>query len=107
MDTFIQWLQATPLSLWINQSTWIWPACETLHFIGLSLLHGVTGFFDLRLIDFFKRVPVAAAKDLMPLALFGFAINAATGVVFLIGLPGQYLHNRIWWFKAGFLLLAG
>ena len=107
METLIQWLQATPMSLWINQSTWVWPLCETLHFIGLSLLVGVTGFFDLRLIGFFKRVPIAAAKDLMPLALIGFAINAATGVVFLIGLPGQYLHNRIWWFKAGFILLAG
>ena len=107
METLIQWLQATPLSLWINQSTWVWPLCETLHFIGLSLLIGVTGFFDLRLIGFFNRVPVAAAKDLMPLALVGFAINAATGVVFLIGLPGQYVHNRVWWFKAGFILLAG
>ena len=107
METFVQWLQATPLSLWINQSTWIWPLCETLHFIGLSLLLGVTGFFDLRLIGFFKRIPIAAAKDLMPLALIGFAINAATGVVFLIGLPGQYVHNRVWWFKVGFILLAG
>ena len=69
--------QATPLSLWINQSTWIWPLCETLHFIGLSLLLGITGFFDLRLMGFFKRVPVAAARDLMPLALAGFAMNAA------------------------------
>jgi len=107
LDAFVQWLQGTPLSLWINQSTWVWPLCETLHFIGLSLLLGVTGFFDLRLIGFFKRVSVAAAKDLMPLALIGFGINAATGVVFLIGLPGQYVHNRIWWFKVGFILLAG
>lgn len=107
MENLIQWLQATPLSLWINQSTWVWPLCETLHFIGLSLLLGVAGFFDLRLIGFFKRVPLAAAKELMPLALVGFAINAATGAVFLIGLPGQYVHNRIWWFKAGFILLAG
>jgi hypothetical protein len=107
LDPFVQWLQGTPLSLWINQSTWAWPLCETLHFIGLSLLLGVTGFFDLRLIGFFKRVPVAAAKDLMPLAVIGFAINAATGVVFLIGLPGQYVHNRIWWFKVGFIVLAG
>ena len=107
MEMFIQWLEATPLSLWINQSTWVWPLCETLHFVGLSLLLGVTGFFDLRLIGFFKRVPVAAAKELMPLALTGFAINAATGMVFLIGLPGQYVHNRIWWYKAAFILLAG
>jgi len=107
LDPLVQWLQATQLSLWINQSTWVWPLCETLHFIGLSLLLGVTGFFDLRLIGFFKRVSVAAAKDLMPLALIGFAINAATGAVFLIGLPGQYVHNRVWWFKLGFILLAG
>ena len=27
--------------------------------------------------------------------------------MFLIGLPGQYAHNRIWWFKVGFIMLAG
>jgi hypothetical protein len=105
--TFIHWIETTPLSVWINQSTWIWPFCETLHFIGLSLLLGATGFFDLRLMGFFKRVSISAAKELMPLALVGFAINAITGVVFLIGLPAQYAHNRIWWFKVGFIVLAG
>ncbi len=107
MDSLVQWLQATPVSVWINQSTWIWPLCETLHFIGLSLLLGVTGFFDLRLMGFFRRVSVAAARDLMPLALVGFAINLLTGVVFLTGLPGQYAHNPLWWFKVGFIMLAG
>ena len=52
---FVQWLRATSVSQWINQSTWIWPFCESLHFIGLSLLLGVTGFFDLRLMGFFRR----------------------------------------------------
>ena len=107
MEAFVQWLQATPVSVWINQSTWIWPLCETLHFIGLSLLLGVTGFFDLRLMGFFRRVSVAAARDLMPLALVGFAINLITGMVFLTGLPGQYAHNPLWWFKVGFIMLAG
>ena len=105
--TFIHWVETTPLSVWINQSTWVWPFCETLHFIGLSLLLGATGFFDLRLMGFFRRVSISAAKELMPLALIGFAINAATGIVFLIGLPAQYANNRIWWFKVGFIALAG
>ena len=107
LDPLAQWLQATAVSSWINQSTWVWPLCETLHFMGLSLLLGVTGFFDLRLIGFFKRVSVAAAKDLMPLAVLGFGINAGTGLVFLVGLPAQYVHNRVWWFKVGFILVAG
>lgn len=107
LTAFAQWLGASPASTLINQSTWIWPLCETLHFIGLSLVLGITGFFDLRLMGFFRQVPIAAARDLMPLALAGFALNATTGLVFLIGLPNQYVHNRIWWFKVGFLMLAG
>ena len=104
---FAQWLHATPASNWINSSRWLWPLCESLHFMGLSLLIGITGFFDLRLMGFFRRVSIAAARDLMPFALAGFAINVATGVVFLIGLPEQYVNNRVWWFKVGFLVLAG
>lgn len=107
LTVFVQWLRATPASEWINSSTWIWPLCESLHFMGLSLLVGITGFLDLRLMGFFRRVSVAAARDLMPFALAGFAINVATGLVFLTGLPEQYAHNPVWWYKVGFLLLAG
>lgn len=104
---FAQWLRATPASDWINSSRWIWPLCESLHFMGLSLLVGITGFFDLRLMGFFKRVSISAARDLMPYALAGFAINLITGLVFLTGLPEQYAGNPVWWSKVGFLMLAG
>ena len=107
MDVFVHWLRATPASEWINSSRWIWPLCESLHFMGLSLLVGITGFFDLRLMGFFKRVSIAAARDLMPYALVGFAINIVTGLVFLTGLPEQYARNPVWWYKVGFLMLAG
>ena len=107
MDVFVHWLRATPASEWINSSRWIWPLCESLHFMGLSLLVGITGFFDLRLMGFFKRVSIGAARDLMPYALVGFAINIVTGLVFLTGLPEQYARNPVWWYKVGFLMLAG
>jgi hypothetical protein len=107
MDAFVHWVRATALSNTINSTIWIWPLCETIHFIGLSLVIGCVGFFDLRLMGFFKRVPVSAARGLMPFAIVGFILNLATGLVFLIGLPEQYAHNRAWWFKVGFLGLAG
>ncbi|MDP2319080.1 MAG: hypothetical protein Q8O42_07065 [Acidobacteriota bacterium] len=28
-------------------------------------------------------------------------------MVFLIGPPEQYVNNRVWWFKAGFPVVAG
>ena len=107
ITTLVEWLKASSASAWINERTWVWPLAEILHFIGLSLLVGATGFFDLRLMGFFRRVSIMAAKALMPLALIGFAINVLTGVVFLVGLPEQYAHNRMFWWKVAFIAVAG
>ena len=107
LDTLVHSIRATPLSNWINSTTWIWPLCESVHFIGLSLLLGIVGFFDLRLMGAFKRVSVSAARGLMPVAIVGFLLNLASGFIFLMGLPEQYAHNRMWWFKVAFLVVAG
>ena len=107
MDGFVSWLESTAVSRGIVHNRWIWPLCEIIHFIGLTLVIGIAGFFDLRLMGFMKRVPVAAARDLMPLAMAGFLLNLATGATFFIGTPHQYVDNVAWWAKMFFLLLAG
>ena len=107
MDSLVVWLQATALSKAIVFNLWIWPIAETLHFIGLTLLLGIVGFFDLRLLGFFRRISLAGAHDLVPVALGGFALNLVTGIIFLIGHPEQYVHNIAWWWKVGCLFVAG
>lgn len=107
MDSLVAWLQATALSKAIVLNLWIWPIAETVHFIGLTLLLGIVGFFDLRLMGFFRRVSLVGAHDLVPVALGGFALNLITGVIFLIGHPEQYAHNVAWWWKVGCLFVAG
>lgn len=107
MDALVQWLHSTALSAAIGHYRWIWPICETIHFVGLALVLGTAGLFDLRLMGFLKGVPVGAAKALMPFAALGFLLNLTTGAIFFIGLPEQYVHNNAWWAKVGFLVLAG
>jgi hypothetical protein len=107
MYGFVAWVESTALSRAIVQYPWIWPFCEIVHFVGLSLVIGIAGFFDLRLMGFMKRVPVAAARDLMPLAIAGFVMNLATGATFFIGKPDQYVDNIAWWAKVFCLVLAG
>jgi hypothetical protein len=107
MDELTAWLQATTLSRVIVDSVWVWPLAETIHFVGLALVLGFAGFFDLRLIGCFRGVPMAAARSLMRFALAGFALNLGTGAVFLIGHPEQYVHNVAWWAKVGCLAAAG
>ena len=108
VETFARHLQNTSVSLFLqSQSAWLGPLSETLHFIGLALLIGATGFFDLRLLGFMKRVPLTVARQFMPLALCGFALNLTTGILFFVAQPYQYVVNWAWWGKVAFLLVAG
>lgn len=107
MDAFVQWLQATALSQTIVGRTWIWPLAETIHFVGLALVIGIAGFFDLRLMGWFRGASVRAVRELMPFAMFGFVLNLTTGLIFFIGHPEQYVHNISWWLKVTFLGIAG
>jgi hypothetical protein len=102
-----RWLASTALSRLVRESPWIWPICESIHFIGLSALIGSVGLFDLRLLGVARRLPPAALHALIPIGLIGFAINAITGIFFLAGTPDQYLFNPAFRFKVVFILLAG
>ena len=67
MQAFAVWLAATRYSAFVNGHQWVWPACETLHFIGLALLIGNVGLLDLRLLGFEKGLPFIVAEPLRPL----------------------------------------
>ena len=107
MDAFVAWLQSTSLSHAIVFQTWVWPAAETIHFIGLALVLGIVGLLDLRLMGFFPAVPIAAYREMVPYALIGFTLNIVSGFIFLIGHPEQYVHNISWWLKVASLVIAG
>ena len=84
-----------------------WSTCETLHFFGLSLLVGMIGTFDLRLVGVAKRVPIAALHKVIPWGIAGYVINVLTGAMFLITEPDQYIFNPAFHFKLLFMALAG
>lgn len=89
------------------RTAWAWPTMESLHFLGLCLLIGCIGTFDLRLLGVAKRVPIAAVHRLVPFGILGFAINIATGVLFVMTEPDQYIYNSSFHFKLLFMTIAG
>jgi hypothetical protein len=100
-------LENTELARTIRQSVWMWPVFESLHFLGMSVLIGTVGLFDLRLLGFARGVPYAAFHRLIPLGITGFALNAITGVCFLTAFPDQYLFNAAFQIKVGLFAVAG
>jgi hypothetical protein len=111
MSTIIllsKWLAATKLSWAVRGGVpWIWPVCESLHFIGLCMLVGVIGVMDLRLLGRLKGVPIGALERLVPWAIAGFSLCAITGFLFYTGASDQYYSNGPFWAKMAFILLAG
>lgn len=112
MATFQIWLvhalsTVSPGVAAFMRSHWGWPVAESLHFIGLCLLLGAIGVFDLRLLGVAKRIPIVALHKLIPWGLGGFAINVITGSMFLMTEPDQYVYNPSFHFKLLFMAAAG
>jgi hypothetical protein len=89
------------------RTAWGWPIAESIHFLGLCLLIGCIGTFDLRLLGVAKRVPIAAMHRLIPWGILGFVINASSGLMFLLTEPDQYIYNPSFHFKFLFIAIAG
>ena len=107
LDALEVWIKATSLSHVMTHAQWAWPFSESMHFIGLCLLIGTVGVFDLRMIGLLKRLPLAALHALIPWGVLGYAINVLTGLSFLAGYPDQYIHNPAFQIKILFMIVAG
>jgi len=84
-----------------------WPMLESLHFIGLCLLFGVVLVGNMRILGFMKNAPFVDVHRLLPWGVWGFVINAVTGMLFFAGAAGQYIENPAFHLKVLFMLLAG
>ena len=105
------WLHAKLLSVpavaAFMRTNWAWPAIESIHFMGLTLLFGTIAVWDLRLLGLLKRVSVVDLHRLVAFAVLGFAINASSGAMFLMTEPNQYIYNPAFQFKLLLLAIAG
>lgn len=88
-------------------SQWAWPTVESLHFLGLCLLVGTVGVFDLRLLGIGKSISYASLHRLIPVGVAGYCLNVMTGTLFFLAAPGQYLYNPAFQTKMFFMTLAG
>jgi hypothetical protein len=77
------------------------------HILGIAMLVGGILPLDLRLLGFFRSVPVAiVAPFLSRMAAIGLALALATGFCLFTVRPREYLANPAFLWKGGFLLAA-
>ena len=101
------WISAAYLQSLVTDHTWLWPSFEALHFIGLWLLFGIVLLVNLRMLGMMKAASFSALHRMLPWAVLGLGINVVTGMMWVIATPEQYSSNVSFFWKIGFLLLAG
>jgi hypothetical protein len=95
------------LNQWIQETYWLWPVMEIIHFIGLVLLLGGLIVVDLRMAGHLRVIKPNATHQLLPFVMAGFLLNLITGSLFFVGDPGRYSINIGFQIKMALVGLAG
>ena len=83
--SFLTWLEASNVSMWINQSdsVFAYPAILLVHTIGLTLLVGINLAVNLRILGFAPQVPVLEMQKLSPVMWTGLVLSILSGALLL------------------------
>ena len=100
-------VSALAIKNFVLQHPFVWPTCETLHFVGMSLMFGVLMIVNLRLLGWLRGMSFASVHRLLPFGLMGFGVNFITGMFFFIAASEQYTQNVAFHWKVVLLMLAG
>ena len=108
MDSFFVWLEATDLSVWVRESVSVFafPMILSCHTIGMGFVAGMNAALALRILGVASAVPLLELRRFFPVMWAGFWLNAASGVILLIGYPTKALTNPVFYLKLTFIAVA-
>jgi hypothetical protein len=92
---------------WVGSRSWVFPAMETVHFLGMALLFGAVLLTAVRVLGVARAVPYAAFHRLLPLGVFGFVLNVITGIGFFLVDSGRYSALTYGFFPKMALIVVG
>jgi hypothetical protein len=109
LHAIFQWLETSSGSVFIRESTIVYPLIETAHVLSLCLFLGLIGLWDLRLAGFGLRgIPISQVGErLLPWALFGFVIMAISGTLLFYSGPLKAAANPFFRIKMIMIALTG
>jgi hypothetical protein len=103
----LMWFHDSWLGVVTRDSSWLFTAGLTAHFVGICLVVGSMLVVDLRLMGFLRGFAIGSTFKLLPFAIGGFLLNAATAYMFFCFDPVGYWQNPAFRVKLVLLVLAG
>lgn len=102
------WLQGSALGHVMRESgLWTYGVVNLIHILGVASLFGAVLVLDLRLVGFWRNVPLTAiAGPTVPVATAGFAVAATSGICLLATRATEYIGNPFLYIKFPAIALA-
>lgn len=92
----------------LRTHAWAYPALEVVHIVGIGLLLGNLLTLELRVFGRGAALPLhALARLSLSVALSGFGLAAASGLLMFATQPAELISNRAFTLKMALLMLAG
>lgn len=89
----LEWLESTPVALWVGESLWGYPLMISLHAIGLATLAGTLIMVDLRLLGVITGLHCQSLGGLISLAWTGLAVNLVSGLSLFSAQATVFIEN--------------
>ena len=86
MEQYLEALQNSDFGVWVSSAPTIfaYPTILMLHTVGLAMVVGPIACLSLRLLGVGPRMPVSIFRGVFKIMWWGFALNAATGIMLFI-----------------------
>ncbi|AMO21553.1 hypothetical protein GCM10027034_03700 [Ramlibacter solisilvae] len=92
----------------LQSHPWAYPVLEIAHIFGIGLLMGNLMLLEVRVFGRGAQLPLQSlARLALTVALAGFSLAAASGLLMFASQPGELLANRAFTLKMVLILVAG
>jgi hypothetical protein len=102
------WIDATPLSQWMQVTNWVVPTVQTVHILAIAVVASSALMIDLRLVGVFwaERPMKAVSSRFLPLVWWPLLVLLATGAIMVVSEPARSLKNPAFQLKMALLIAA-
>jgi hypothetical protein len=103
---FLKAIEALSYSTWVRESNSIWafPMYLFAHTLGMSIVAGGAAMISMALLGLWPKTPLRPLERMFPWMMWGFYLNAFTGVSIFMKDANSYGRNTDFYVKLVFVI---
>lgn len=108
LRSFTDWLAQTPLSLVIQNVSWVIPTIQTVHIVCIAIVISATFLVSFRVLGVFDTAePIAKLSNrFLSWVWWALVVLLISGALLVIGEPGRSLMNPVFGLKMLMLIIV-